>query len=186
MEVPTFEYQYAFGYKFGITAEYYLTPKLSLKTGLDYDKKNAKGTSVFELREGIDSPGLLYNQTVVYHYNYLTMPLLVKYDFSEHNSFYINGGAFFGYLLNSKVTSKTEPKTEFSDISEATTKSNASIDYGVAFGLGKTIAVDDKNSIHVELRDNFGVARTNKGGTFNGNAVKSNSFNLILSWSLQL
>jgi len=48
MNVPTFKYQYGFGYLVGVSYEYYLNDNLSIKANFSYDNKSSKGTSEIE------------------------------------------------------------------------------------------------------------------------------------------
>ena len=42
-----------------------------------------------------------YNFTSKKNNDYLVLPIMVKYNFGNKNSFYANGGPFIGYLLKS-------------------------------------------------------------------------------------
>ncbi len=100
--------------------------------------------------------------------------------------FFVNGGPFIGYLLNSGYTSKVNSSYDFPNDSGSTTDYNNKLDFGLTLGFGKAFELNDGSSIVVEIRDNIGFAKTNKNGTYDGNSVKSNSFNLVLGWAFDL
>lgn len=187
MNLPELEYKYGFGFMAGISMEYYLNKRLSLKTNLGYDKKNSIGeVSNISLTDNEGNQISGYNIKVNYIYNYLTLPIFIKYYFNDESRYFVNGGIFAGYLIDSKT--KIVSKLYNNDIDEtfSSTDINNDFDFGLSIGFGKSIKISDKNSITIEIRDNLGLARTNKYNTFSDDSVKSNTVYLILGYDFDL
>ena len=100
--------------------------------------------------------------------------------FGKKDDFYVNGGMFLGYLLNSKLTSKN------SENDTDTTDMNKKIDAGLVFGFGKVFRLNDKNELKLEIRENLGLVNTSDVDVYNDGTIKTNSLNLILNWNFNL
>jgi len=101
-------------------------------------------------------------------------------------AFFVNGGPFVGYLLNSGYTSKVSSSYDFPKDTESSTNYNNKIDFGLTLGIGKAFELNDGSSIVVEIRDNLGLSQINKKETYGVNSVKSNSFNLVVGWAFDM
>ena len=114
--------------------------------------------------------------------------VMIKYDFKNAAGFFVNGGLFLGYLLDSKVKGEanTNQYPELTDFSQSTTEFNNQFDFGFVFGLGKSFRLNKKNNLNIEFRNNLGLSQTNKNNTFNGNTVRSNSYNLIVGYAFDM
>lgn len=187
MDLPQTDYSYAPGLAIGFAYEYYLNEQLSIKANLFYENKKSKAEADFQLRQEIDEPIQSFTETVTYSYNYITLPVMVKYDFKGGKGFFINGGFFTGYLLDSEL--KGEGNTSAIpglDFTQSTTEYNNKFDCGFVLGVGKAFRLNEKNSLVLELRNSHGLFQTNKNNTFDGNTVRSNSYALLLGWSCNL
>ena len=91
----------AFAYLGGLNLEYQIQDRLSLKLELNYERKSQKGNNFIEIIQNFEEPSQVYNYTTKKNYDYLVLPILLKYSFSDQNSFYVNGGPFIGFLLKS-------------------------------------------------------------------------------------
>lgn len=172
----------AFGYLIGFNAEYQLKDKLSLRAELSYERKTQKADNLIELIPNFDDPIQTYQFTSKKHYDYIVLPIMIKYAFTNKDSFYVNGGPFIGFLLQSKITNDLDVP-DFNSDDLDTTNDNKSTDFGLSFGIGKEISLNDTNSISVEIRDNLGLSNTSKIDVWNGGTVKTNSLNLLVSYS---
>lgn len=184
-EIPISPYWYSessgFSFLGGLDFEYSLNAKLSLKTELNFEQKVLKGNNRIELSD-INGYQKNISFTTKEKFNYLTLPILLKYNFQEKSSFYVNGGFFIGYLLNAKLTNDIDPsimKTEDTDTSDFYKK----IDSGLVLGIGKSFDIGTNKSISVEIRDNLGLSRINKQPVWESGYKKTNSLNLILGFS---
>jgi hypothetical protein len=169
----------AFAYLGGINVEYKIKERLSLKFELNYERKSQKADNNIEIRENFDDLPQTYKFTSKKNYDYLIIPVLLKYNFTAQNSFYVNGGPFLGYLLKSQITNNLNVPNFNSDDLD-TTKDNKKVDFGLSFGLGKIIDLNNNKAINIELRENLGLSNTSNIDVWNGGNVKTNSVNLIV------
>lgn len=188
MDLPGVDYGYAPGVVVGLSYEYYLKERLSIKANLSFDNKKSRGEFDFEVRQMPEDPAESYIETFTFSYNYMTLPVMVKYDFKNGHGFFVNSGLFLGYLLDSEVTAEanTNRFPELTDLKQSTTELNNQFDFGLVLGVGKTFKLKGKNSLVVEIRNNHGLSKTNKDNTFDGNTVRSNSYNLLLGWAFDM
>lgn len=179
--------KFSIAYLFGASFEYQIQEKLALKVDVNYERKAQKTNysliDIFNPNDPIsgDNSSNFVNTSFS---NYIAVPILIKYNFSEKNSFYLNGGPFLGFLLNSGY--KTDLILDGEDTSPIdTTKSNKTLDLGITFGIGKEFNITDKNRIYIELRDNLGLINRYKvtSSFFNIKSM-TNSINFIVGYSL--
>jgi hypothetical protein len=172
----------AFAYLGGISLAYQLKEKVSLRVELNYERKTQKADNTIEIRNNFDEPAQLYNFASRRHYDYLVMPILLNYQFADKNSFFVNGGPFVGYLLKATLTSDLNaPELNNPDVDLS--NDYRKLDYGLTVGLGKNFDIGTQNSIHIEIRNNLGLAKINKNDVWNGGHVQTNSVNLIVGFS---
>src|SRR6218665_1532848 len=183
-DVGTINGTYGFGFMAGLSAEYYLKDNLSLKANLSYDRKSSRAKSTLSVREYYDSYPIVYRQKITYNYDYLTLPIMVKFDFGKNKDFFINGGPFIGYLLQSELKSKMKPSYPTDPLD--TTDSYNSFDYGLTVGFGKIVKLTEKTDLSIEVRDNLGLSKMNDFETYGGKDIRSNSFNLIIGCSFDM
>lgn len=180
---PYYSESPGFAYLGGINMEYQIKEKLSLKIELNFERKSQKADNTIELRQNFDEPSQIYNFVTKRNYDYLVLPILLKYCFEDKNSFYINGGSFIGYLLKSQFTNNLNaPGIDSSSLN--TTKDNKKIDFGLSLGLGKNIDLSNNKTFSIEIRENLGLTKTSKLDVWNGGNVKTNSLNLIIGYTL--
>lgn len=169
-------YQPRLAYYSGLTIQYQLKPKLSIKSGLGNELKGAKIDLL--LFDGIGQE--LGNQIIFVDYNYLTIPLLFRFDFFKKNSLqaFVNGGPYTSYLISSKLK---YPYRE-----EDLINSTRRFDAGLVAGAGTSIAFNERFIISVELRNHLGVLNLSKMTMVNNGAIKHNSLQMLLGLQYQL
>jgi hypothetical protein len=177
----------AFAFLGGINFEYQIKEKLSLKIELTYERKSQKSKTEIEMiNENPDPlPELVDEFRTKRNHDYLVFPIMIKYNFGNKNSFFINGGPFIGYLLksNSEEVWYLNGSVKESQTIETTNSYNKT-DFGLSIGLGKTIEINEKNSIVIEIRENLGLTNTSKNKVWGNGEAKTNSLNLIIGYSL--
>ncbi|WP_291110509.1 porin family protein [Flavobacterium sp. UBA6195] len=166
-------------YLVGVSAEFFLKENLSISANLNYENKTAKDNGNVYLIDEYGFPTMIKSDSKSI-YNYLVLPVYVNYYFGKKDDFYVNGGLFLGYLLNSKFSSKN------SDNDTDTTDMNKKIDAGLVFGFGKVFQLNDKNNLKLEIRENLGMLNTSDFDVYNDGTIKTNSLNLILNWNFNL
>jgi hypothetical protein len=177
----------AFAFLGGINFEYQIKEKLSLKLELNYERKSQKSKTGIEIINNNPDPlPEMGNEfRTKKNQDYLVLPIMIKYSFSNKNSFFINGGPFIGYLLksNSEEVWYLNGSVKESQTIETTNSYNKT-DFGLSIGLGKTIEINEKNSIVIEIRENLGLTNTSKNKVWGNGEAKTNSLNLIIGYSL--
>jgi hypothetical protein len=176
-----YEESAAFGYLGGVSLTYPLKEKISLRVELNYERKTQKADNSVELRPNFDEPAQLYDFTSKRHFDYLVMPILLHYQFTDKNSFFVNGGPFVGYLLNATLTSDLNVPELNADVDLS--NDYKKLDYGLTVGLGKHFDIGSQNSIHLEIRNNLGLAKINKNDVWNDGHVRTNSLSFMVGYS---
>ena len=171
----------AFGYLGGISLTYPLKEKVSLRVELNYERKTQKADNIVEIRNSFEEPAQLYDFTSKRHFDYLVLPILLHYQFTDKNSFFVNGGPFVGYLLKATLTSDLEVPELNADVDLS--NDYKKLDYGLTVGLGKNFDIDSQNSLHLEIRNNLGLAKINKNDVWNGGHVRTNSLSFMVGYS---
>ena len=180
---PLYSESPAFAYLGGINVEYLIKEKLSLKLDLNYERKSQKADNTLEIFDNNGS-SKVYNFTSKKNYDYLVLPIMIKYSFTNRNSFFINGGPYIGYLLKSNITNDLGNIDGLNNEPFETTKYNNKTDFGLSIGLGKSFELKENNSIFIEIRENLGLTNTSKNTVMGNGTVKTNSLNLIIGYSL--
>lgn len=182
-----FEQQYdenaAFAYLGGVSLEYQLQEKLCLRVELNYERKSQKADNTMEIRFNFDQEPQLYNFTTRKNYDYLIVPVLVKYSFTDKNSFFVNAGPFVGFLLKAIQTNDFNVPGFVDRPDLDLSNDYKKLDYGLTVGLGKHFDIGTQNSIHFEIRNNLGLAKINKNDVWNGGHVRTNSLSFMVGYS---
>ena len=168
----------AFDFLVGVSFEYQLKDKFSLLANLSYDRKTAAGTPSGFIPSPEDPATGNINAEA--NYQYITLPIVLKYKIGAKQSFYTEGGLFVGYLL------KSQTHEDYYNTTDDTTNLNEKLDAGLVLGFGKNFKFKNNQEIIVELRENLGLLNTSKVNVSGGNSVKTNSLNLILGYSFGL
>jgi outer membrane scaffolding protein for murein synthesis (MipA/OmpV family) len=177
----------AFAFLGGINFEYQIKEKLSFKLELSYERKSQKSKTEIEMIN--DNPDPLLEMADEFrtkkNLDYLVLPIMIKYSFSNKNSFFVNGGPFIGYLLKSNLEESLNLNgSVIESQTTKTTNSHNKTDFGLSIGLGKTIELNEKNSIFLEIRENLGLTNTSKNKIWGNGEARTNSLNLIIGYSL--
>jgi hypothetical protein len=156
-----------YGLSPGIHLEYILSPALSLKTGLCYERR---GYRSYPIGGGVKD-ATTYN-------DYLLTPLLVSLSTKGVAKFYVSGGVFFGFLLSSErlITFSGDNDEEIRDDNENVSK----YDFGLSFGCGVMRPIGSKVILDIGLRDNFGF------DTENGWQYGYNTLGMVVSLKYRL
>ena len=158
----------------GASIELPLNERFSLIGNINYERKSFGQTRNVINFDDFDPIVGSKNIDVNLRFEYLTIPVNIKYYVGTQKRFFVNGGPFAGILLNS--TSIIDGK-EFSE-----DKFFKSLDFGLNLGIGTLIKITEKHNLNLELRHNLGLSNVSKVRTINDNGLKTNSFNLIANW----
>jgi len=130
-------------FNFAVSGEYYFSDRWGIKARLMYDSKGwAEGfIQTFDVNQG----------TMVtitdFRLNYLTIPVMANWHFGSTRKWYLNFGAYAGFLLNAEAVETGD------DVSDGITGT----DFGIAFGIGYKFQVADKVKLFVEFDAQSGL-----------------------------
>jgi hypothetical protein len=158
------EFNSEFSFILGVNLEYSLNENLLIKSGIDFERKVVS----FELPISSNS-----RKRISDGYDYLIIPIFLKYEFGQSKKYYLNSGPYFGYLKN-----RTIEKIDFLN------KQNKRFNMALSLGIGHNFFIGEMNVISFEIRNNLGLS--NIHDNISRRTKKINSINLIINWSLKI
>lgn len=153
-DLSTFRIKPVFGYNAGVTAEYKLSPAVSIVSGLSLSQKGFKQDIKYFVRPGLDSTAQMTVKLT-----YLDLPVFIKFNTAvkKVNMFY-GFGPYVSYGINGKIITKITGTDNVTyndkmkwDKSYDYLKSDLADSYGYAnlkrfdFGIGTMLGVSYKN-----------------------------------------
>ena len=164
-------YDPLYGLSPGINLEYILSPALSVKTGVCYERRGFRTRLIGGGFKDITS----YN-------DYLLTPLLVSLSTKGVAKFYVSGGVFFGFLLSSTqvIGFYGDHDEEIRDASEKARKFN----FGLSFGCGVMRPIGSRIILDFGLRDNLGLPPTSNSEI--GWKPRDNTLGMVVSLKYRL
>ena len=168
--------KYDANFLIGASIEIPLNDRFSLLGNLNYERKTFKNTINVLSDDPFDPVIFTRNVDVKGRLEYLTIPVNLKYYIDKNKRFYVNGGVFAGIFLNSNT--KAEGENSNNDENDLF----KTVDFGVNLGIGTNFKINEKNSLNLEVRHNYGLTNISKARVYNDDTVKTNSFNLIANW----
>lgn len=166
-------YDPTLGFSGGISFQYNIRKKIGLRTSLAYERKG-----------GINRSSILYkgeffeNASLNFNFDYLTLPILIRFSFGKKIKYFVNSGPYFGYLLSQTFVTKGDNFNTFTNDYTATTNK---FDVGISFGTGLQYPIKEKLILSSEIRGNLGLYNTIPSGD-----TKVNSVNLLLGIAYRL
>ena len=140
----------------GINVTYGFSKHFAVKAGLAYERK---GTDFLSTRSDIPMTAYV-NYT--FHYDYLTMPLLVKASFGRSLRFFASAGPSISYLLKqSYISNENLYQKNYWEPDPSTFTENNHLDIGLICGIGVEYAISKSFITSLECRTNIGLTNTN-------------------------
>lgn len=124
-------------------------------------------------RKGTEFPGSEWlclncpNEGAVIALDYVTVPVLAKFNFGSKAKFFVNTGPYVGYLINYEWID-----TRF--------------DYGWVTGLGGQMDITSKTILSLEVRNSYGLAPITASSSEFKNGRYNNTLNLLLGVAFRL
>ncbi|MGV3460698.1 MAG: porin family protein [Flavobacterium sp.] len=175
-----------FNFMAGVTLEVPISERLSFYTAVNYEGKTVARDLPFDnLGQGNvpapDDPAFMQGGIdAKYTLQYLTIPLNARYYFGTNKNFFVNGGPYVGIFLGESVKFNGDKiDTDESDIYKT-------FDFGFNLGLGVRVLQTGRHSLDIELRDNLGLTNISDVPIYGNGRLRTNSLNLIASWSFTL
>ena len=174
----------------GIGFEYYLKDDLSIYAALNYEGKGINLHSMSKVATQSDSYGdypkyeevRAENHSIEIDNNYLVLPITLRKYLNSQNTFYLQGGMYWGYLLKSEVdillqkwqqerivsaglVTKISSNNfnEFHMEGEDEDKNYTSnVDYGLSIGTGINYPLSNRFYFNADLLINVGLRSIDK------------------------
>lgn len=164
----------------GVSFEYQLKNRLSLVANINYDRKTATDNPYIEIFDSPDDPSFYGRVKIKFKNQFISLPILLKYQFGPDNSLYINGGPFMSYMI------KSELWNDYDERNTDQTDNYKSLDFGLTFGFGKAFKLKNNKEISIEIRENLGLSDISAVPVVGNGSIKTNSLNLICNYSFNL
>ena len=162
-------------YLLGISSSFYFFNKIYLDIEINYDRKMASVYVPELIINSVSFGGDFRNYDI---YEFLTLPIMLRYEIGNINSFFVKGGPYLGYLLTAKE------RINKGDLSQNLSEYFTSYDFGLSIGVGKTFSLGNSNKLVLELRNNLGL--TSIDSDPKSKYTKTNSLNFIVGWNFVL
>jgi hypothetical protein len=173
-EILNNDHQSGLGFSTGITAQFHVNKHWSVVTDINFERKGTHSDGVLTDNLGEVIGTVRCKQ----QFDYLCLPVLVRYHFGEQIRFFVNAGPYVGYLLqqNNKISSDLIGPSSYSSKADF-----IPLDAGVSAGFGMTALINSKFSYAIELRNNLGIHNISALPVINNEKVQTNSLNLSVS-----
>lgn len=146
--------KYKPGYLLGVSAGYRLDPKISFIPELLLEQKG-----FYKSVAATDMNGQIVGSFDVYYtWNYLTLPIQLRYYPLKNERFLLSAGGYAGYLVG--ATERTKGDLEGSEINNREKKDISDYnhwDYGINISAGTNIPFTEKSGIEVCFRYEHGL-----------------------------
>lgn len=155
-------------YNIGASLEYYFSDSWGIKTKLIYDNKGwANG-----FFENLDTNEIFITD---YRLSYVTVPVMANWHFGSRKNWYLNFGAYLGFLSSAEATDINIEAKEFF----------TSTDFGLTFGVGYRVLLNDKLTLYFEYDEQAGLLEIFDNPSSNSTTRNSrSSFNIGLLFLL--
>jgi opacity protein-like surface antigen len=165
------------GFSTSVTFQYNFKEKLSLVSGVGFERKGVETKDKLYLTDEFGNPlGPYIGRN---NYNYINIPLMLKYTLGDNQlRFYGSVGGYLGLLMKSEfeLVGYDNPNKDEAD----NTDEMQNVDFGFSAGLGVQYSLSDKIGLSLEVRNNMGVYNISKLPIYNEGTNKLNSTNLLI------
>jgi len=169
----------ALSFSGGLSIEYNFSEKWALHTDFSFERKGAVAYA-----DQLDTNGNITGDITTFsNFDYLTMPLLLKFSVHKKVDIFCNAGGFVGYLLKQNFVIK-ESGSE-NKVADNLYKDKM-LDFGLSIGLGFAIPIKPRLILNAELRNNLGVYNVSKVPVHNDGSIKTNNALLLCSLTYRL
>jgi hypothetical protein len=160
------------GLSIGFSLEKYFSDRISIKSGLFYERKGTWANNWFY--DSLQSQP----QSETKNFDYLILPILGSLSTKGRFKIYINGGPYLGFLISQKnVYNAYDSIPAYTDNNYKNIKK---LDLGLSMGIGFYIPFGDKFIFDLGLVQNLGLIHTTK------NNVNKDLWDRTLSFGIQI
>ena len=141
------------GYAGALTVQYNLNKVFALRTGLGLYRK---GSQTDDITITDDAGKILGVTQFNYYFDYATLPVLLRASIGKKVHYFVNAGAYFGYLTRVHFIAKESfGRPNISSGNEMSKYQH--FDAGLATGFGLELPIKNKLLLSLELRNNTGL-----------------------------
>ncbi len=169
------------GFSGGLSFQYNFPKFISIRTDIQFERKGSLATGTIYYTDNTGNVIDSEKWTDYFHFDYLTMPILVRATIGKKIKYFFNAGLFAGYLIKQTDifgATKYLPKQTTDNTSR-----DQRFDLGATGGLGLSVPIKDNFLISLEIRDNLGLYNVSKVQVINNGTIKTNSTNFLITLS---
>lgn len=160
-------------YSVGLAAQYNISDRWGIRSGLLLEQKGNDG--ILDTSSWVLSPSFRTN------FRYLTLPLVLRYQFKGRAKYFVSTGFNVGYLLDVKHFFNEEGESFFHE--EDITNDFNQFDVSLVTGAGIRIPVKQDYLFSVEVRGNWGIYNVSKLPLAKDGSILHHSIVLLLGVS---
>ncbi len=165
------KYHLNFGFVAGASIQYNFKPRLGLYFEVNYERK---GSAI-----NIASLG-----RYTYDNDYLTIPIILKFQNNKKNRFFAGIGPYTGYLIkSSSYINKLSDKTERI---EGNVNTLNRFDCGITLSLGWNIPIKTNFLFSIEFRNSTGILPLTKGATYANEHPFNESIAMLMGFAYKI
>lgn len=176
-------YDLTLNFSTGIGLNYLLTESSILNFSILYDKKGARGESIFIWRENegqVTGEGIMKNEL---NFDYLTIPIQWNKRFGQKIKYQFGIGIYTSFILKQTYISKGPEGLP--DSNQENTDKFKSLDFGLSASFTVLVPIHDKFSIKTGLDNNLGLINVADFPT-DGNGIKHNAIGISVGLNYTL
>ena len=165
----------------GIIFDYGFSKLISIRTGVNYDQKGFADNITFTDAQG----NILGDSKLHFDFNYLTIPVLLKFTIGDKYRVYGNVGLFGSYILSAGVFGpkyNSNGKESGDELLMDEKNHVNKIDYGMILGFGVEYKIKTKFIIGIDARFNQSFNNIDTKDFFPNYNMINNSFNINITF----
>ena len=173
-------------FSIGTSFDIHIKERLLLTTNINYERNSVK--KYYDRFQGINIIGYAYGQSASSlpqnkfqtRFEYINIPIMLKYLLNYEKKLYINAGGYLGHLLSIKnIDDGKESDLDFNNQFKK-------VDYGLVLGIGYNYTFNPNNFLSIELRESYGITTISQPESYIFKDTKRNSLNLILNYHFKI
>jgi hypothetical protein len=160
------------GFAGGLSFQYNFSEKIALHMDVAFDRKGAVG-HVDQLDSNGNSVGKITTHS---NFDYLTLPLMLRYTMHKKVDLFFQVGGYGAYLLKQNFVVK---QGDTGKVVVDNSYKDQPLDFGISLGFGLSIPIKERLALNFEIRDNFGLFNVSKVEVYKDGSIKTNNTMLM-------
>jgi hypothetical protein len=162
----------------GLFLQYNISNMFAIRTDPAFERLSDKSTEIIFTDPNGKSIG---SGKMYFHYDYISVPILVRASIGNQVKFFLNAGPSLGFLFNQTTISELTTQTS----KTKNTDRYQTLNFGITSGIGIALPVNEAFSLSLELRNNFGLSNISVSSN-NNKAFKASTTSLLIGFSYKL